>query len=302
MQRRFIHILCSLALLLSPLLADAATISPSVLDLSGARGQVVDSSFTILNTGTSEQVYFLNVLGFQAGEEDGSPSFTPEATSPILSWITFPSSDVTVPALSKVDVPFKLVLPDDIASGSYQGAITVSTAPSDVVAHNGATIEAQTAILVFLVVDGETVEKLELLDFMFEQTHPRLPYGTFSFRVQNQGNVHLVPRGSIVLSGLFGKTLATINVNQISGRVLPDSTRTYSAEFLAEDLNWFEMAGFQLQHLAIGSITATLELEYGASGVSTSSFSFMLIPFELLSVLLLMLVGIGLMYKKLASR
>jgi hypothetical protein len=302
MRRRFTHILCSLALLLSPLLAEAATISPSVIDVSGAREQVVDSSFTILNTGASEQVYFLDVIGFQAGEEDGSPSFTPEATSPLLSWIALPSSDVTVPALSKVDVPFKLVIPDDIVSGSYQGAITVSTAPSDVVAQNGATIEARTAILVFLVVEGETIEKLELLDFTFEQTHPRLPFGTFSFRVQNQGNVHLVPNGSIVLSGLFGKTLATIHVNETAGRVLPDSTRTYSAEFLAEDLNWFEMAGFQLQHLAIGSVTATLDLGYGASGVISSSFSFILIPIELLSVLLLMLVGIGLLYKKLASR
>ncbi len=293
-------ILCTFALLLSPLFVQAAAVAPSVIELSSQRGEVIDSSFRILNTGASEQVYYLDTLSFDADGEDGSPLFTPENNSvtPFLTWFDFPLLEITVPAQAKVDVPFSVVVPDDVPSGSYHGAITVSTAPSDVVATNGATIEARIAILVFLVIEGETVEKLELLDFTLDQTQATLPFGIFKYRIQNQGNVHLAPEGEIVLKNLFGQVIATIEANENKARILPGSTRTYTVDFGA-DLNLLNTVGFQLRHLVIGPVTAELNVTYSENESLTSQAQLMVIPIELLIVLATALLFAGVLYRKL---
>lgn len=279
--------ICVLALALSPSVGQMASLSPSTIEIVSSGAEVAQSFFTIFNTGVSEQKYFLNLLAFEPSGEDGTPLFTPEKTSQseFLSWIDFPTREVLVSAVSKVEVPFRVVIPDDIAAGSYYGAITVSTAPTDIVASNGATIEAMTAILVFLTVEGETVEKLKLLDFTFEQTGSTLPFGTFSYRLQNQGNVHLTPAGEIRLIGLFGQTIASVDANETHRRVLPASTRTYKVTMDPGAMSWLDRAGYQLKHLLFGPVTAELVLTYGQDKSITSQTSMQVIPTELLIIL-----------------
>lgn len=295
MARRLFLTICVLALALSPSVAQMASLSPSIIDLRSSGSEVVESSFTIFNTGASEQMYFLDLLAFEPSGEDGTPLFTPEKTSQsaFLSWIDFPVREVLVPAVSKVEVPFRVVVPDDIAAGGYYGAITVSTAPTEVVASNGATIEAKTAILVFLTVDGETVEKLELLDFILERDDASHPFGLFSYRLQNQGNVHLTPVGDIHIRGMFGQTVRILDANSTEGRVLPSSTRTFTVPYPSVEGGWMTRAGDQLRHLAFGPMTAELSLAYGADSTIEASWNVWAIPYELINLLVLIIVVIG---------
>ena len=285
-KQRFLTI-CVLAILLSPLVGHAASVSPSTIDMVSSGAEVLESSFTIFNTSANAQTYFLDLLAFEPSGEDGTPAFTPEKSSDsaFLSWIAFPLQEVPVPALSTVDVPFRVAVPDDVAAGTYYGAITVSTAPSEVVATNGATIEATTAILVFLTVEGETVEKLELLDFTFEQTGSTLPFGTFRYRLQNQGNVYLVPDGTVRLTGLFGQTIASVDANEAQGRVLPSSTRTFEVALNPGECSWLDRARHQLRYLLFGPVKAELALTYGQEGSITSQTTMQILPTELLAVL-----------------
>ncbi|NQV90427.1 hypothetical protein HQ487_03405 [Candidatus Uhrbacteria bacterium] len=277
---------CALTLLLSPYIGRAATISPSTIELTSARGQEIESAVTIINTGASEQVYFLDLLGFTPTEETGTPAFAPiDPTDELAYWIKFPTKEVLVPAQSKVSVPFQVIVPDDVPSGGYYIAITVSTAPTDVVTTNGATIEAKTAMLVFLTVEGETTESLALLEFNVEHKGTTLPQSLFSFRVQNQGNVHLTPEGSVKLKGPFGNVIAVLDANQAQGRVLPDSTRLFQVLYEMNGLSFMERAGYQLSHLAIGPMTAELHLSYGTSGEITAEASIWSTPWELISIL-----------------
>lgn len=296
--------ICVLALALSPSVGQMASLSPSTIEIVSSGAEVAESSFTIFNTGASEQKYFLDLLAFEPSGEDGTPLFTPEKTSQsaFLSWVDFPVREVIVPAISKVDVPFRVVIPDDIAAGSYYGAITVSTAPTDVVASNGAIVETKTAILVFLTVTGETIEKLELLDFTFEQIGSTLPFGTFRYRLQNQGNVHLTPTGEIRLTGLFGQTIARIDANETQGRVLPFSTRTYEVVLDPGETSWLDRAGYQLKHFLFGPVTVKLFLSYGQGGSITSRTAMQVIPTELLIILGGGLLVLGFVYKKLQKR
>lgn len=284
MARRWSLTICVLALALSPSIGQMASLSPSIVEIASSRAEVAESAFTIFNTGAGEQVYFLDLLAFGPSGEDGTPLFTPEETSQseFLSWIVFPAREVLVPAVSKVEVPFRVVVPDDVAAGSYYGAITVSTSPTDVVVSNGATIEAKTAILVFLTIEGETVEKLEILDFFLERDDASHTFGLFSYRLQNQGNVHLTPSGDVRIRGMFGQTVRVLNANQAEGRVLPDSTRTFTVSYQSVGGNWIARAGDQLRHLAFGPMTAELSLTYGTDGLIQTSWPLWAIHYELM--------------------
>lgn len=295
MKTRLFYSICSLALLLSASWVQAASVSPNSIEIIGSRGGTIDSVVTILNTGASEQSYFLDVLPFEPSDESGTPQFAPKDSDPqgFASWIAFSVSEIAIPAQTKVEVPFQVIVPDDISSGGYYAAVTVSTTPSEVVATNGATIEAKTAVLVFLTVEGETVEKLGLLDFMLERDDASHPFGLFSYRLQNQGNVHVTPVGVIRIRGMFGQTVRTFNANEAEGRVLPDSTRTFTVSYQPVEGSWIARAGDQLAHLAFGPMTAELSLGYGLDNTIQASWSLWAIPYELINLLLLMVVVIG---------
>ena len=285
---------CSLALLLISLGVRAAVISPSVLEIFSARGEVIQETFTILNTGSSEQTYFFDRVAFKPMEETGTPLFSQETkeAGALTSWISFPETQVRVSPQSKADVPFQIAIPDDIASGGYYAAITVSPTPTDIVTSNGAIIDAKTAILVLLTVEGETTQQLQLLDFHGTLFSSSLPFGSFQFRVQNQGNVHVVPQGQITLKGFFGQTIQVIKVNTVEGRVLPSSTRLFEVPYPQETLSWLDKAGYQLSHLAVGPMTADLTLSYGSEGTLSSSLTFWIVPWELMYILIGVIVVI----------
>ncbi len=277
---------CSFALLLIALEVHAAVVSPSVLELSSTRGVVIHETFMILNTGSSEQTYFFDRVAFKPMEETGTPLFSQETkeAGALTSWISFPQTQVRISPQSKADVPFQIAIPDDIASGGYYAAITVSPTPTDIVTTNGAIVDAKTAILVLLTVEGETTQQLQLLDFHGTLFSSSLPFSSFQFRVQNQGNVHVVPQGSITLKGVFGQTIQVINVNTVEGRVLPSSTRLFEASYPQQTLSWLGKAGYQLSHLAFGPVAADLSLHYGSEGTLFSSLTFWIVPWELLCI------------------
>lgn len=287
------------AMFLLPFDVSAFALSPSSLELNAKRGETIASSITILNTQEVDTEYYVGIMGFQPKDDTGTPEFyTPETGShELANWILFEDTSFVVPALSASEVPFKVIVPDDVISQGYFAAITVSPAPTDVVASNGAIIEAKTASLVFLTVEGETVEQLALLDFTSVSRLSDLPFRSYQFRVQNQGNVHVTPAGSLKVTGLFGQTISNVDANPEEGRVLPDSTRAFEITQENPLKSWYDTVAFQLSHLAIGPVTATLDLNYGESGTIQSSLSFWLFPWQLMVTLLGLLLALFILHQ-----
>lgn len=278
--------ICSLTLTLVPALTLAAGVSPAVLELSGKPGGTIESRIAIINTSASDKVYYLDLLGFSPSDETGSPRFynVPEGDH-LARWIQFGSDSVSVPAFSKGDVPFAIAIPGSIPAGGYYAAITVSQAPADVVATNGAVIEAKIASLLLLRVEGEIDESLALLDFNADGKSLGEPPKSYRYRLQNQGNVHLTPAGSIIVKNWLGQTIQQFDANKNDGRTLPSSTRAFEISAQNEPKGWMGKVSFQLRNLAIGPATATLALTYGSSGAIQSNVHFWLFPWQLLLTL-----------------
>lgn len=283
----------------------AAAVSPATLDLSGNRGEIIDSKFTVINAQSTDQTYYLDTLSFSAKDNSGEPQFASVKTNDELAkWIQFSSDRINVPARSKVDVPFSVHLPADTKSGSFQTAITVSNAPSEIVATNGAVVEAKTAILVFLTVNGESIKKAALLDFTTNvkgiQSNLRQ---TFIYRLQNQGNVYFIPNGVIEIKDIFGRVVYMIDANAEKNRVLPNSTRSFMASVDDKSLGWMQTIRNQASLFAFGPLTSTLQLNFGDGFQPVhASTSFWYVPYQLLLTVLVVIVAVMTGYYSLSKR
>ncbi len=280
----------------------AAAVSPATLDLAGNRGEVVSSTFTIINTQSSAQTYYLDTLSFSAKNNSGEPLFSSVKSNDELSkWIQLPSTQIDVPPRSKIDVPFSIHIPADAASQSFQSAITVSDAPSEIVATNGAIIQAKTAILIFLTVNGALIKKGALLDFLSDIKGLRSNLDqTFTYRIQNQGNVYFVPTGTITLKDVFGRSIYEIKTNTDKSRVLPNSTRSFSTTIDDASHGWIQTIRNQARVFTIGPVTSVLQLNLGEGFKPIqATTSFWYFPFQLLltclSVIVLVIVGYSLL-------
>jgi len=296
----------SLALLLIPFSMEAATISPATLDLQASKGETVSSTFTVINTSASEQKYYLDTLGFQPRDESGVPQFLDkDKSSAFTKWIQFSNDQVTVPARSKVEVPFQILVPSDVGAGNQEVAITVSSAPSDVVATNGAIIEAKTAMLVFLTIKGDTIKQAGLLDFVDairQQVRSEL-VGTFSYRIQNQGNVYAIPVGTIQMKDLFGRILQKADANSSGGRILPNSTRKFEVSVGTKQNGFIDQIKNQMQMIAVGPITSELSIDLGDGFKAIhAQTTFWYIPYQLIGTILIAFLLLLLLYKSFSKK
>ena len=305
-SRASIAAVCSAVLLLMPVSVHAIAISPSVTEVSGQRGEVLSETIQIINTNTTDQTYYLDTLKFKASEDGGSPQFisSSEDHEGLPEWIKLETSTVIVPALSSAEINYEIRIPSGADSGGHYAAITVSLTPADLIASNGAIVEAKTASLILLEVAGENIMKAELLDFLDEQNggFQSLLGGRFTYRVQNQGNVHLNLVGTITFKDLFGREVKQVDANELGSRVLPLSTRSYEVEVSTSTLSWFETVGEQMSTFALGPISVELELAYDDTEETLSgSLTQFLFPWQLL-VTVLALVFIFLLVYRLGKK
>ncbi|HCB55869.1 MAG: hypothetical protein UU08_C0033G0004 [Candidatus Uhrbacteria bacterium GW2011_GWE2_40_58] len=280
--------------------AHAFSVNPTLIELSGQRGETVLSQLEISNESNQEEIYLLGSLNFVAQDESGAPDFIPykEDQSGLSNWIVFSTDTIFLPAHTTVQVPYSLVTPDDIPSGSYYCAITVSQTPTEVVESNGVAIQATIASLVFYTVEGDTLQKAELLSF--ETTDKSLFFSSLPglfVRLQNQGNVVLIPEGQIKARDIFGRIFASVNINEDFGRILPLSTRKYQIFFINEDQTFFQTIKSQLRHFAIGPVTFSLSLSYGSFDQISDVMKIWYFPWQLFSFFLIVIVFILLFWR-----
>lgn len=280
-------IICALILPMS--FARAFGVSPGVIELSGSRGDVLSSAITVINDSERAETFYLRSLKFTARDESGSPTFIPydEDHAGFPEWFIFPYRTVEVPARSKVEIPFSIAIPSDAAAGGHYAAVIVSESPYEVVSSGRSSINAQTAILVFLTVQGETAEQAAILDFTIDRAENTELNGSFRYRVQNQGNVHVIPEGAITFRNIFGMIVGVIDANETDGRVLPSTTRTYEGEWtIVRDGSFSTRLLDEARSLAFGPVTATLNLTYGTQNQTlTSKTTVVYWPMELTIVL-----------------
>jgi hypothetical protein len=278
----------------------ALEIAPPLLYLTVNPGQVVHTQILIRDIASGNLIVTGQVNDFVADGEDGAPKvlLNSNYNDPysLKGWVTPLPSLELIPEQIKT-LPVTLNIPANASPGGHYGVIRfTATAPS--LQGSGVSLSASLGALILLTVSGKITEHLSVQEFSVNHTGKTGTFfesGPLNFveRLKNTGNVHVEPAGQVQISDMFGKNLATVNVNVPPGNILPSSTRKFS-----QSLDKTVIGNKRL----FGRYRANLKITYGTSKkVLATSLVFWVIPVRLIAIIIALLI-IGLFLLRYAIR
>lgn len=267
--------------LVNPVVAQAPPIlgiSPLTFEITLNPGESIANVVKISNLGDYSVTVKMEAQDFTAVGEVGQVVVKEELaeTYSLAKWINIEPETFDLEPHSQKMIDFTISVPSDGEPGGHYGTILASTTGAGT--PGGPMVVGKVGALLLLQVAGEIKELLWLKSFeapVFSE------YGPIKFanRFENQGTVHLKPRGFISITNWLGKEVA--NLPLIQRNILPNSIRRI-------ETTWDE-------HWLFGKYTATLAAIYGSANEPLSGvINFWVIPWKIVSgialVFLLLLI------------
>jgi len=281
------------------------TTSPLPISLKAKPGETVETDLRVRSSGTETEHLKVGLMKFSAFGEEGKPNLKErEAGDNYFDWVKFSKTEFDAPPNEWQSIKMTIALPKDAAFGYYY-AVTFSRAnPKAPEVQSETAVRGGTATLVLLEADVPNAKReVSIEEFQVEKrTYEFLP-ARFNVKLKNSGNIHTAPTGTIFIKR-GDKQVATVNVNDTKGNVLPASSRIFKSEWsegfpayrLKEtdgnvilkngqptyDLEW-DLS--KLKHLRFGKYNATVVMVYddGQRDVPLeATVSFWVIPWRLI--------------------
>lgn len=282
----------------------AMTISPPRFEISVNPGQQTEAVVKLINETDKEAVLYSSASNFSAEEnEEGVPKFydLKEGEEGLAKWIGIEKGPFIIKPFETKEINFVVNVPNNADPGGHYAAIFFGSQPSD--SEGGAVgLTEKIGALILLRVSGDIREDGRLVEFKLDDSRPfynHLPVNFFLL-FENTGNVHLKPKGDIVITNMLGKNSSTVTINKdtISGgkNVLPQTSRHFETTWTGGPMK-NTATGFlgsldsEIKNFAFGRYTGKLNLEYGSSGKkSEAAVVFWVFPWHLLLVVFLGIV------------
>ncbi|WP_045745704.1 WxL protein peptidoglycan domain-containing protein [Actinoplanes rectilineatus] len=170
--------------------------------------------------------------------EDGSFALLPAAQQPtdIGSWVTLGARAYTVPANTRLDIPFSVTVPTGATPGDHAGGIVASIAEESVDAQGQKVlVDRRVAARVYLTVAGAVAPTLKIDTVRLEYAQAANPADggvmTVRYLVRNTGNLRLTGAGSVRVVGPLGWELARTEDLELP-ELLPGGSVTITEKIL----------------------------------------------------------------------
>ncbi len=205
----------------------ALSVNPAIEDLSVNPGKTEVRTIAITNDEQTEQTYAVTLQKFIPKGELGQQEFLPLAdTRGVLEWMFVDKPELTLRPGQSGSLHVALRVPEGTKAGGYYAALFLSRRQT---AGEKLAVLPRLGILFFVRVNGAVEERLRIGDVSLDGpgNYEYLPVG-FRISVVNEGNVHMIPQGTVRITNVFGSTVAKLQANPDASRVLPASTRLFS--------------------------------------------------------------------------
>lgn len=240
------------------------TVTPPLFQVSQPAGTSWRSQLRLVNSNNYDIAITVVPQDFHPNGETGNavleegPRGLPDDSRRMSGWVEVPSGVITIARGATAEIPFTINVPLNADPGGHYGGLLVSTRPGDTGGGSGAGISSGISSLIFLRVPGDVIEKGSIRDFYTEHSVIETPSASFVMRFENEGNVHIVPQGQIVITNMWGKVRGKVSINESStfGNVLPKSTRKF-------EFKWSELDPSPLE---VGRYKAVATITYGTDG------------------------------------
>lgn len=260
-------------------------ISPTVIDLKADPGQSKTLQIYVRNLTNQTLVIGGEVNDFVAAGEDGQPKFLLEdsESSPysIKDWVKTLQKVTLVPSERK-SIAVGLEIPKNAGPGGHYGVVRFTGTPPELEG-TGVSLSASVGTLILVNVSGNVSEKAKLAEIYTANAKGKkqslFEYGPISIglRLQNEGNVHFKPSGTIRVTNMRGKEIASFKLNEQGSNVLPGSIRKYE-----QNLD---------KKLLFGRYKVQADVVYGSDNtILSASKTFWVIPYKLILIALALVV------------
>ena len=282
------------------------TTSPVPVTLATSPGTTVTTDLRVKNPTTANEALKVTLYKFDVSPSSEVRILDRASGDSYFDWVNFSETKFTVKPNEWKTIKMTIKVPKDAAFGYYY-AVGFSRQADPEAAPSAATLTGQlvTFVLLEAKVPGAKRE-LKVQSFNANKsTYEFLP-SKLTVKVKNTGNIHVSPKGNIfIYKG--SKTVATLDINAGKGNILPNSTRTFTADWsdgfpvyepnkdgkkdqkgnLKQSLKW-DLS--KLTKLRFGKYTAKLVMVYddGQRDIPIeATVSFWVIPWRVIGIVLL---------------
>lgn len=284
--------------------ASALTVSPAKIEIAGNPGQTLTGSIELLNEQKNDQTFYTSFENFEPKGDSGAPYFI-GAKDGLATWLTT-QPQVSLNAGKRITVPYSLTIPANAEPGGHFAAVFFGTEAPRTEAGGQVSLGGKIGVLVLLRVNGDIKEEGGLVDFTTKNNQKFFSYlpAVLSYRLNNTGGDRIVPAGDVEIKNTFRLTTEKLSANKNEGSVLPGSMRRFNVVWggapmtaqvpEAENLGFFAAAAREWSEFHFGWYTAVLSIAWGTTNQSAdASYDFFVIPWHLLSIILLILLVVG---------
>lgn len=142
----------------------------------------------------------------------------------LASWLVLGTNTVVLHPKEAKSIPIVINNRSSLQPGGHYAAIVASINAPDTLTGNEVAVNQQLMSLVLVNKNGGESYGLKLADISHNGNWANLP-STVKLRFQNPGNVHIVPRGTVLLKDVKGSIIAKGLINVESSYVLPETFR-----------------------------------------------------------------------------
>lgn len=272
----------------------ALEIAPPLVNLRADPGETVTADIKIRDIAKEPLVVSSTINDFGSEGETGAPKIDVDGEEPsaysLIPWVQ-PLPELTLEPGQIKDLPVEINVPANASPGGYYGVIRFTARPGSL-DESGVALSASVGALVFLRVNGEAQESMEIEELYaskqgrrswFFDSKPIL----FTQRIKNTGNVQQQPVSILAITDMFGNNIANLSFNLERRNVLPDSIRRFDSPLDESNIG---------NRLLFGIYTAQLTTNYGPNNelVVTDSIRIFVFPWRLvLGVIVALAVVIG---------
>lgn len=209
--------------------------SPLPINLETTPGHTVSTDLRVKQNGGDTERLKVTLMKFGAYGDEGKPQLLDrQPGDDYFDWVKFDKTSFDAPSNVWETVHMTINVPKTAAFGYYY-AVVFSRAGDDKATAGSQPVEAingGSAVLVLLDADVPGAKRsLELDSFQSDHRFYEFLPATFSTKFTNNGNIHVVPHGNIFITK-GNKQVASIDLNDQQGNILPSSNRIYPNDWV----------------------------------------------------------------------
>lgn len=291
---RFSLFFCSLLFFLLPLKSFAQEsgikISPAFIDVVLEQGEEEKDLNIEVENLTNETIQLsLSAIDFRQANETGGIDFlgidAQNYSYSLASFLSFETTSITLEKGEKDTIDVKIINRPDLSPGGHYAAVVGHLVTENNDEGESAQVRPAVSSLIMLRKTGGEVFSLSLLETNWSKTIMfGFPTHQLQLLFQNEGNVHLIPYGTVTITDIFGQQITKGTINNASSIIFPEAQRLVDVR-----LNEFEY------YLPLSFITMDIK---GHDSIDKTTFVYQQTALLInpIVIIVIVLLAIGLIY------